>query len=194
MWASCKGNRISHILEAVDWLLNVGWRRVNTQNYRNLQGLLTWGLIRIASIIQHVPGRTWGAKPCFLETLPSLPKVHTNPNTSNMRDISASCKFKVRQRFGEAGLGFKVISHVKLESRLTLLQCSTTRRSAHTGNIHTISQPLQSLVIFNTKASAGQVTSVAVPAEILLRSPWKLFIFIIKTYFYRIKVSKNKII
>ena len=36
--------------------------------------------------------------------------------------------------------------------------------------------------------------SVAVLAEILPRSPRKLFILIIKKYIYRIKVSENKII
>ena len=35
------------------------------------------------------------------------------------------------------------------------------------------------------------VTSAAVLAEILLRSPRKLFIFIIKKHIYTIKVSKN---
>ena len=39
----------------------------------------------------------------------------------------------------------------------------------------------------------AKVLSVAVLAEISLRSPRKLFIFIIKKYFYRVKVSKNKI-
>ena len=38
------------------------------------------------------------------------------------------------------------------------------------------------------------ISSVAVLAEILLRSPWKIFIFIIKKYVYRIKVSKKLII
>ena len=38
-----------------------------------------------------------------------------------------------------------------------------------------------------------EVTSVAVSAEILLRSPRKIFIFIINKYFYRIKVSQKKI-
>ena len=37
------------------------------------------------------------------------------------------------------------------------------------------------------------VTSVAVLAETLLRSPWKLFIFIIKKYIYRINASKKKL-
>ena len=37
-------------------------------------------------------------------------------------------------------------------------------------------------------------TSVAVLAEISLRSPRKLFIFIIKKYIYRIEVSKNQFI
>ena len=37
-------------------------------------------------------------------------------------------------------------------------------------------------------------SSVAVSAEISLRSPRKLFIFIIKRYIYRIEVSKNKLI
>ena len=37
-------------------------------------------------------------------------------------------------------------------------------------------------------------SSVAVLAEILLRSPWKFFIFTIKICIYRIKVSKNKLI
>ena len=37
-------------------------------------------------------------------------------------------------------------------------------------------------------------TSVAVLAEISLRSPRKLFIFIIKKIIYRIKISKNKFI
>ena len=36
--------------------------------------------------------------------------------------------------------------------------------------------------------------SVAFLAEIAFRSPRKLFIFIIKTYIYRIEVSKNKLI
>ena len=40
-----------------------------------------------------------------------------------------------------------------------------------------------------TEAMASTVTSVAVFAEILLRSPRNLFIFIIKKYVYRIKVS-----
>ena len=37
----------------------------------------------------------------------------------------------------------------------------------------------------------GNTGSVAVLAEILLSSPWKLFIFIIKKYVYRIKVSNK---
>ena len=41
--------------------------------------------------------------------------------------------------------------------------------------------------------SAAYISS-AVLAEISLRSPRKLFIFIIKKYIYRIKVSKNKLI
>ena len=35
-------------------------------------------------------------------------------------------------------------------------------------------------------------SSVAVLAEITLRSPQKIFILIIKKYIYRIKVKKNK--
>ena len=37
-------------------------------------------------------------------------------------------------------------------------------------------------------------TSVAVSAEILLMSPQKLFLYVIKTYIDRIKASKNKLI
>ena len=45
-----------------------------------------------------------------------------------------------------------------------------------------------------SNASKGVANSVAVLAEILLRSPRKLFTCIIKKINYRIKVSKNKII
>ena len=59
--------------------------------------------------------------------------------------------------------------------------------------------PKTACLILKTKSlDAGHAararSSVAVLAEILLRSPQKIFIFIIKKYVYRIKVSKNKII
>ena len=48
---------------------------------------------------------------------------------------------------------------------------------------------------FNNGKNDGRVMrSVAVLAEISLKPPRKIFIFIIKKYIYRIKVSKNKLI
>ena len=47
---------------------------------------------------------------------------------------------------------------------------------------------------YEVRLAAGVYTSVAVLAEIPLRSPQKLFIFIIKIYIFWLKVSKNKII
>ena len=60
---------------------------------------------------------------------------------------------------------------------------------------------LEESVLFSGNEVSGyahrsrQLTySVAVVAEILLRSPWKLFIFTIKKYIYRRKASKKKLI
>ena len=51
----------------------------------------------------------------------------------------------------------------------------------------------KSSIIGSEKSSVHHIalTNVAVSAEIALRSPRKLFIFIIKKYIYRIKVSKK---
>ena len=63
------------------------------------------------------------------------------------------------------------------------------------GEVSSISAKPATLVPASMQVCVGLVRgSVAVLAEILLRSPRKLVIFIIKKYIYSIKVSKNKLI
>ena len=74
-----------------------------------------------------------------------------------------------------------------IASPLTPLSHSRNRIS--NGNSAGIGAPVYTRSTLSGVESAPP-TSVAVLAEILLRSPRKFFIFIIKIYIYRIKVSK----
>ena len=76
--------------------------------------------------------------------------------------------------------------HVHLRPLIVLLHSHAI--DAIVQHVH---QHMQDALVSNPIRVNRVGGSVAVLAEILLRSPRKLFIFIIKKYNYRIKVSKK---